>query len=70
MPTVELEPETEQRLTECARKQGVSEAALLRLSIEDSLDDLDDIQMATERLSNPMPSLSSAEARVAVDLDH
>ena len=48
----------------------MSEAALLRLSIEDSLDDLDDIQMATERLSNPMPSLSSAEARVALDLDH
>ena len=69
MLTVVLEADTEQRIAERARKQGISEVNLIRKLIEDSLDDLDDIQMAAERLSDPLPPLTSAEARKALGLE-
>jgi predicted DNA-binding protein len=69
MTTITLEPVTEQRIAERARRYGVSEADLIRSLIEEGLDDLDDIQMAVERLNNPLQPLTSAEARQALGLD-
>jgi predicted DNA-binding protein len=42
---------------------------LVRELIEASLDDLDDIQMAVERLEHPQKPLTGAEARKALGLD-
>jgi predicted DNA-binding protein len=56
MVTLVLEPETERRITELARSQGLSEAEFVRTLIASSLEDLDDIQIAVERLDNPRQS--------------
>ena len=69
MLTVELEPATEKRLAERAMRRGMSNADLVRTLIEEGLDDLDDIQMATDRLSQPLRPLTGAEARAALGLD-
>jgi len=47
----------------------MSEAEFVRASIEASLDDLDDVQMAVERLEHPLPPSGSAEARKALGLE-
>jgi predicted DNA-binding protein len=67
--TLVLEPETERRIAELARHRGLSAADFVRTLIESSLDDLDDVQMATERLDDPQQALTSAEARKALGLD-
>jgi predicted DNA-binding protein len=69
MLTIELEPEIERRVAERARTRGMSEADFVRALIEASLDDLDDVQMAVERLERPLPPLTSAEAHKALGLD-
>jgi predicted DNA-binding protein len=69
MLTIELEPEIERRVAERARNRGMSEADFVRALIEASLDDLDDVQMAAERLEHPLPPLTSAEARKVLGLD-
>jgi predicted DNA-binding protein len=69
MTTITLDPATEQRIAECARRYGMSEADLIRSLIDDRLDDLDDVQMAVERLDNPLQPLTSAEARQSLGLD-
>ena len=69
MVTLVLEPETERRIAELAKDRGLSEAEFVRTLIESSLDDLDDIQMAAERLENPPQPLTSAEARKVLGLD-
>ena len=66
MPSIILEPGTEQRIAERARREGVSEENLLRALIEDGLDD---IQMAVERLNTPLQPLTSAQARARLDLE-
>jgi predicted DNA-binding protein len=69
MVTLVLEPETERRIAELAKSQGLSEADFVRGLIESSLDDLDDIRVAVERLDNPLKPLTSAEARKALGLE-
>jgi predicted DNA-binding protein len=54
MPAIILEPTTEQRIAERARRHGVSEVDLIRTLIEDGLNDLDDAQMAADRLNDPL----------------
>jgi predicted DNA-binding protein len=70
MLTLVLEPEVERRVAECARSRGMSEADFVRALIEASLDDLDDVQMAVERLEHPLPPLTGAEAHKALGLDN
>jgi hypothetical protein len=60
--TVVLDSEVEKRIAERARSSGMSETDFLRSLIERSLDELDDVQMAVERLDNPLPPLTSALA--------
>ena len=69
MATIILEPATEQRIAERARRHGMSQVDLIRTLIEEGLDDLDDIQMAVDRLDNPLPPLTSAQARQALGLE-
>ena len=69
MLTISLDTDTEARLAERARMKGLSEEAFVRLLIGDGLDDLDDIQMATDRLAHRLPPLTSALARQALGLD-
>lgn len=69
MVTLVLEPETERRIAELASSQGLSEAEFVRALIEASLDDLDDIHMAVQRLDSPLQPLTGAEARKALGLD-
>ena len=67
--TLTLDSPTEQRVAEQARARGMSESAFVRALIGEALDDLDDTQMATDRLTNPLPPLTSAQARQALGLD-
>ena len=69
MPTIVFEPRTEERISEGARRHGMSEAELIRTLIEEGLDDLDDVQMATDRLNNPKQPLTSAQARQVLGLE-
>lgn len=69
MPTITLEPGMEQRIADRAKRDGVSKADLVRTLIEEGLNDLDDTQMAADRLGNPMPPLTNAQARRALGLD-
>jgi predicted DNA-binding protein len=69
MAAIILEPATEQRVAERARRHGVSEVDLIRTLIEEGLDDLDDAQMAAERLNDPLQPLTSAQARQALGLE-
>ena len=69
MLTLSLDSDTERRLTERARARGLSDVEFIRALIEDGLDDLDDIQMAADRLNCPLPPLTSAQARQALGLD-
>jgi predicted DNA-binding protein len=67
--TLTLDPSTEQRVAEQAHARGQTEAEFVRALIDEALDDLEDVQMATERLTNRLPSVSSAQARRALGLD-
>ena len=69
MLTFSLDTETAARLADRARTRGLSEEAFVRLLIEDGLDELDDMQMATDRLGHRLPPLTGAQARQALDLD-
>ena len=64
-----LEPEMERRISAQAKRRGVPEAELACELIEASLEDLEDIQVAVERLGKPLSPPSSAEARTALGLD-
>ncbi len=69
MITLTLDAATQRRLTDIARFRGTSEADLARDLIEASLDDIDDIAMADDRLENPLPALNATAARAALGLD-
>jgi predicted DNA-binding protein len=69
MLSVSLPAAIEQRLIELARSRGLSEGELARELIEASIDDLDDAQMAAERLEHRQPALSAEQARKALGLD-
>jgi predicted DNA-binding protein len=69
MISVALNPDTEQRLAELAKSRGLSESELARELIEASIEDLDDIQMATARLEKREAPLTSEQARKALGLD-
>ena len=69
MLTLVLEPEIERRVAEGARSRGMSETDFVRALIVASLDDLDDVRMAVERLEHPLPPLTGAAAHKALGLD-
>lgn len=69
MLTVSLAPEVEHRISERASMNGVSVDDFLKSLIEAGLDDLDDLQMAADRLSHPLPTFSGDQARKALGLE-
>jgi predicted DNA-binding protein len=70
MISVALKPEIEERLAELAKSRGLSESDFARELIEASIEDLDDIQMAVERLGDRQPALTAEQARKALGLDN
>lgn len=69
MISVPLTPDLERRLSELAKSRGQSDAELARELIENSIEDLDDIQMGVARLENRGPVLTTDAARKALGLD-
>jgi predicted DNA-binding protein len=69
MISVTLDPGIARRLTELAKNRGLSESDLARELIEACIEDLDDIQMAVERLGSRQPALTAEHARKALGLD-
>jgi len=69
MLSISLPAAVEERLTELARRRGLSEGELARELIEASIDDLEDIEMAVERLTNRQIPLTTEQARRALGLD-
>jgi len=69
MLSVPLTAEIQRRLGELAKSRGQSDADFARELIEASIEDLDDIQMATSHLESRQPALSSEQARKALGLD-
>jgi predicted DNA-binding protein len=67
--SISLPAAVEQRLSELARSRGVSESELARELIETRIEDLDDIEMAAERLTRRQPALTAEQARRALGLD-
>jgi predicted DNA-binding protein len=68
MISVALSPEIEQRLTELAKRRGVSEGDFARELLEACIEDLDDIQMAAGHLEDRQPALTAEQARKALGL--
>ena len=69
MLSFSLDDDTEKRVAARARAVGLAEVEFLRALIDEALDDLDDIQMATDRLNDPLPPLTSTQARQALGLE-
>jgi predicted DNA-binding protein len=69
MISVTLNPDIQQRLTELAKSQGLSESDFARQLIEACIEDLDDIQVAAGRLEDRQPALTAECARKALGLD-
>jgi predicted DNA-binding protein len=69
MISAALNPDIAQRLTELAKRRGVSEGDFARELIEARIEDLDDIPMATGRLEDRQPALTAEQARKALGLD-
>jgi predicted DNA-binding protein len=69
MISVALKPEVEERLAELAKSRGLSESDFAGELIEACIGDLDDIQMAVERLKDRQPTLTAEQARKELGLD-
>jgi RHH-type rel operon transcriptional repressor/antitoxin RelB len=69
MLSVPLPPEVEEKLAALAKSRGQSKSDFARQLIEESIEDLDDIEMAVGRLENRQPALTSEQARKALGLD-
>jgi predicted DNA-binding protein len=69
MISLALNPDIERRLAELAKSRGVSDSDLARELIEASIEDLDDTEMAVNRLENRQPPLTAQQARKALGLD-
>jgi predicted DNA-binding protein len=70
MLSVPLTAEIQRRLAELAKSRGQSEADFARELIEASIEDLDDVELATSRLESRQPALTSSQARKALGLDY
>lgn len=70
MISVTLKPEVEERLAELAKSRGLSESDFARELIEACIEDLDEVQIAVERLGDRQPALTAEQARKALGLDN
>lgn len=63
MLAIRLDPDTEKRLETLAKKTGRTKAFYAREAILRHLEELEDIYLATERLSQPAETFSSEEVK-------
>lgn len=70
MLSIRLDPETERRLTELARKTGRTKSYHARELIESNLGDLEDRCLAEARLEKRRPALTSEKVREELGLGH
>lgn len=66
MLSIQLDPEIERRLSELAKRNGMTDADYARELIED---DIDDIYAAEASLADPQPSLTLDQARKELGLE-
>lgn len=66
MLSIQLDPEIERRLSELAKRSGMTEADYARELIED---DIEDIYTAEARLADPQPTLTLDQVRKELGLD-
>ena len=69
MLKIQLDPETEKRLAELARRAGKSEDVCARELIEEHIKDLEDRYTAERRLTQSGPPLTSQQVRKELGLD-
>jgi predicted DNA-binding protein len=70
MLSIQLDPDLERRLSDLAKRTGQATSDVARELIEQGLEDLEDIEMAVERLEKRQPPLTTEQARKALGLDH
>jgi RHH-type rel operon transcriptional repressor/antitoxin RelB len=70
MLSVVLDPHTEQRLSELARRTGRTEGELVRELVESNIEDLEDRYLADRAIAEGGPRLTSDQVRKALGLDH
>ena len=63
MLAIELDPDTEKRLGLLATRTGHTKDFHARQAILEHLDDLEDIQLASERLAQPAPTYSADDVK-------
>jgi RHH-type rel operon transcriptional repressor/antitoxin RelB len=63
MLAIRLDPATEKRLDRLAKRTGRTKTFYAREAILEHLDDLEDIYLATRRLSRPGKTYSAAEVK-------
>ena len=69
MLSIQLDPETERRLSDLARRTGQTEDACARMLIEEYMDDQEDLRIAEERLGDGQPALTGKQVRKQLGLD-
>lgn len=67
--SVQLNPETERRLSDLARKSECTQWDCARKLIQSNLEDLEDRYIADHRLQQNLPSLSSSQVRKELGLE-
>lgn len=63
MLAIQLDPETEKRLERMAKLTGRTQTSYAQQAITELLDDLEDIQIATERLQSLGKTYSAEEVK-------
>ena len=63
MTTVRLDPETEKRLDELARKTGRTKSFYLRKALEEHLEDIEDYYLGMLALENTKRTYTGEEAK-------
>ena len=69
MLSIQLTLDLERRLSELAKRTGQTTSDLARELIEQSMEDLEDVQMAAARLGQRQSSRTTGQARQALGLD-
>ena len=68
MLAIRLDSEIEERLERLAKKTGRTKTFYAREAILEHLSDLEDIYLATQRLSHPTKTYSAKEVKRELDL--
>lgn len=69
MVTVRLDKQQEERLERLAKITGRSKSFFIKKAIENSIDDMEDLYLALERLENPGERLSMEEMRKRLEVE-